>query len=438
VERPRTLYWGADAVIGVSRVALEAALCGVPVILAGDEGALGLLSPSILPRAMESNFCCRNEGAATEELLLSSISELYSMTQAEKSSLCGELIRRLSTDCSIDAVADKTMFVYRRVLREFASTHAPSILLCGYYGYGNLGDHALLRAAVARARADAPTASISAITAHGAKDEPLFGVPCIKRRHIGLLLKRIRTADLFVFGGGTLLQDRTSLRSLCYYTFLLRTAALHGARIELWANGISPPRSRLAKHLIRRALLSCHHIGLRDTASLLLARSLCGDDAERSIVFEEDLALHTEPSDEARIRFLLRHYALLAEGGNCHRFAIVIPRAKEALGQRRIFTWWIKRLIPQNVRLLVLPLFPKEDLYFCQTLAKELAAPLVTGLSEQDLVGLMCHAELVASMRLHGLIFASAPKTPFVGFGEDPKIESFCKEYGGTYWTERL
>jgi polysaccharide pyruvyl transferase WcaK-like protein len=37
---------------------------------------------------------------------------------------------------------------------------------------------------------------------------------------------------------------------------------------------------------------------------------------------------------------------------------------------------------------------------------------------------------------LHSLIFAAAAGTPFVGFGSDPKIEAFCREHGGVFFTD--
>ena len=87
---------------------------------------------------------------------------------------------------------------------------------------------------------------------------------------------------------------------------------------------------------------------------------------------------------------------------------------------------------------IFVPLFPKEDEFLCQKLALEFGGCVARGLSESDLVGLMRQCRCVASMRLHGLIFARCAEVPFVGFGEDPKIETYCREHGGRYWTSTL
>ncbi|MBQ9267138.1 MAG: glycosyltransferase [Clostridia bacterium] len=49
----------ADIFVGVSRAALEAMASEKPVILAGNQGYLGIFDESILDKALETNFCCR-------------------------------------------------------------------------------------------------------------------------------------------------------------------------------------------------------------------------------------------------------------------------------------------------------------------------------------------------------------------------------------------
>ena len=438
VSQPSELLSSADAVVGVSRVALEAMACRVPVILAGNEGFLGVFYPELFEEASATNFCARGKQSPTEELLLSAISELFSLSAEERTLLGDKLCQLIRTQYDIEKITNQTLEVYEQLCNEYRRRGRRSLVLCGYYGDGNTGDHALLRAAIARAAVEHPELSPMAITAHGKKDEPLFGIPCIPRRNFPSLLRAIRRADCFVFGGGTLLQDRTSLRSLCYYTFLLQYAKRHGALVALWANGLSEPHSRLAKALMRRALHGVQRVGLRDLRSLSLAKELCTTPPIPTIAWEEDLAAHTPPAKASRIRFLLGHFGLLQEDGSVRRFAIVAPHGNEAPGQLHIFSLWLRRLLCRKIHPVFVPLFPKEDTLLCQRMARDFGGTLASGLSESDLVGLMQYAQTVASMRLHSLIVASSAGSDFVGFGGDPKIESFCREHGGRYWTEDL
>ena len=49
----------ADVFVGVSRAALEAMAAEKPVIVAGNEGYIGLFGEDKLELAQENNFCCR-------------------------------------------------------------------------------------------------------------------------------------------------------------------------------------------------------------------------------------------------------------------------------------------------------------------------------------------------------------------------------------------
>ncbi len=431
----RDEYRKSHTVIGVSRVAIEAMACGAPVILAGNEGFGGLLLPSNLGQANASNFCCRGNQQVTEELLFDAILSSFSMPKNEREHRTEHLSQSIRDFCDIAKVTEKTLAVYEKLLAE-RRTYGGEIVLCGYYGYGNTGDHALLRAAAERVRREMPNFSFCALTAHGKKDEPLFGIRCLRRSRPLLVLRKIRHAKKLVFGGGTLLQDRTSLRSLCYYVFLLRYAQRHGVLTELWANGLTPPRSRLAHRLMSHALRNCDRIGLRDQCSLTLAKAFCPYKEE--LFYEGDLAENTRPSNDERISFLQNRYHLLTANGELRPYAVIAPRGREKRGQIRIFSWWLGRLRTKDLFPVFVPLFPKEDEFLCQTLAQEFGGCVARGLSERDLVGLMKQSRYVASMRLHGLIFARSAGVPFVGFGEDPKIESYCREHGGRYWTETL
>ncbi len=70
--------------IGVSRAALEAMACEQPVIVAGNEGYLGIFEESKLDKGIETNFCCRGLEMSSEALLEKDIVELMSKEDKEK------------------------------------------------------------------------------------------------------------------------------------------------------------------------------------------------------------------------------------------------------------------------------------------------------------------------------------------------------------------
>ena len=62
-----------DIFVGVSRAALEAMAAAKPVIVAGNEGYIGLFGKEKLALAQSNNFCCRGCEMSNEELLYSDI-----------------------------------------------------------------------------------------------------------------------------------------------------------------------------------------------------------------------------------------------------------------------------------------------------------------------------------------------------------------------------
>lgn len=424
---PMSIFPTAHAVIGVSRVALEAMATQTPVILAGNEGFLGVAEAAVLPRAEATNFCCRGEPLPTADKLYDACARLLSMSHTERARLGQSLSEYVQARHSMAYACAATEEVYQKALLHHPATAHPSLLLCGYYGYGNTGDDALLSAALKRAKESLPAYSPTVLTKQGKKDELLIGARCVKRLS-PRALREIKHAKLLVFGGGTLLQDATSLRSLCYYATLIRHANHHGTRVELWANGLRPPTTLLGGRILYHALRRCERIGLRDRSSLNLARELLGEHAP--LILEEDLAARTPSATKERVEFLLQHNHLT------DRFAVIAPKGGSGQGILKLLIPWLATLRADGYELVFVPLYPKEDTALCRRLAVHKSDRLLTHLSPSDLVGLMAHSDVVCGMRLHALIFAASTHTPFVGFGFDPKLEAFCREHGGVYFTD--
>lgn len=438
IEEPVSLYRRALGVVGVSRVALEAMACGTPVILAGNEGMLGLADSSTLRRGAATNFCCRDGAPLSEERLTAEVLRLLSMKEQERAALGGLLSRYVTERHSMDRVLRDTECFYRDALAHQPSRERSDLVLCGYYGYHNTGDDALLRCAVRRAEALYPDCALSALTKRGKHDEGHFRIRCVSRKNPFAVMRELRGARMLVFGGGTLLQEQTSLRSLLYYAAVLYYAHRRGLRVELWGNGLSPPRTALGERIILGCLCRCERIGLRDSPSLAWALSHLPSEVGVRCLLEQDLALGLPPSTDARADFLCRTLRLSPSehGDTSCGFAVVTVRGGIGQGFLKILTSWLLVLRGKRLRLLFVPMHPRKDGRLCRRLASLLGGSVAEHLSPSDLVGIMARARIVCGMRLHSLIFAASANVPFVGFGCDPKIEAFCREHGGVFFTD--
>ena len=110
------------------------------------------------------------------------------------------------------------------------------VLICGYVGGGNCGDEAICDRLIAAIRAQGDRVKLLSLTP--SESMVLHHIPALSRR-FPKPINALWECDLFVLGGGTLLQMQTSRRSAVYY---LSLAALAAAMGKPWVllGGIDP------------------------------------------------------------------------------------------------------------------------------------------------------------------------------------------------------
>ena len=102
--------------IGVSRAALEAMACEQPVIIAGNEGYLGIFDESKLDKGIETNFCCRGLEMSNEEFLLKDVLELMNSGKKEEYGKYNrEIVKKYY---SVGKMADDTEKAYQKTLNK--------------------------------------------------------------------------------------------------------------------------------------------------------------------------------------------------------------------------------------------------------------------------------------------------------------------------------
>ena len=142
-----------------------------------------------------------------------------------------------------------------------------SILLTGFFGEGNLGDEAILRAI----SENLPN-EITPIITSGSKHN--FGID-IRRRGIFSIPSYLRAAynsPITVFTGG-ILQD-WSWEGVTFFAYRIILAAKMGSTPVLFGTGIGPLRSEKARRLVKKALSFVKIAYIRDKTSYDLYKSL--------------------------------------------------------------------------------------------------------------------------------------------------------------------
>ncbi|MBQ3444621.1 MAG: polysaccharide pyruvyl transferase family protein, partial [Selenomonadaceae bacterium] len=142
------------------------------------------------------------------------------------------------------------------------------IVVSGYYGSKNGGDEAMLSAMLEVLREGVEDLSVTVISLNPEYTKRRHNVDAVPWLDLWTIIKRIRAADLLISGGGSLLQNVTSGRSLYYYLTIIFFALAFGRRVMLYAQGIGPIRGVLAHKLTNFILNRVDLITVRDRGSL--------------------------------------------------------------------------------------------------------------------------------------------------------------------------
>lgn len=304
------------------------------------------------------------------------------------------------------------------------------VLICGAYGQDNAGDEAILGAIVSTLRRTDRDLPITVLSRTPEKTSKKFGVNSIYTFDVLGFLKEMRRCALFLDGGGNLIQDVTSRRSLWYYLYTLRAAKRRGCRVIMYGCGIGPVKYPSDVRLVRRILNRyVDVITLREKLSRTELESFGVTAPE--IIVSSDPALSLPPAPAAQVDRLMDEngldpngryicFSVRNWGGFAQRapvFAAAADHCKE-LGYMPLFVH-INRREDAAATRQVRDLMKNESL-----LVDELGdAPLT--------IGLLSRMSAVVSMRLHGLIFAASTGTPVVGVSYDPKVTAFLDSVGG-------
>ncbi len=402
----------ADIFVGVSRAALEAMACECPVILCGNEGYLGILSDASVARAEETNYCGRGMPLPDAKKLYGDICKLFSDKQT--ASACSKLGRQQLMSCHTACrMAEKTLSVYKKAVHDVGNRRQSDILLCGYYGYGNLGDEMTLQSVRQGLTNEKRDVRLAVLTPRG---KHYRNILCIDRFHPIKLFTAIRHTGLLVLGGGSLLQNKTSNRSLLYYLGLIYTAQLLGTPTILYAGGIGPVNGAIMSRLCFRVLARMDRLYVRDMHSYRLLEK--AGLASKAVPVADPVLLCRTPREE-----------------RTESIAVAV----KAEAYRDILSYLIRQRRPVNILLFD----SREDTLPSRKLAialRQLGIPVYynEAISPSEILSCIARADFVVSARLHACILARLCHVPFTIFSNDPKLLSFYSFSGNFVSNETL
>lgn len=343
-----------------------------------------------------------------------------------------KLYEKASAKFSIQSTVDTQLHIYEEIIRRHnrPKRDRDGVVICGAYGRGNAGDDAILEAILQEMRSIDPDMPITVLTKDPKATRLTYRVRTAGRMDVGTWKKAMRHAGLYINGGGSLIQDVTSRRSLWFYLHNIQAAHKAGCKVQMYGCGIGPVLREQHRKLAASVLnASVDVITLREPDSLKELQSMGVTKPEILLTADPALTLPAASEDEIDsvllragipthgkyLCFALRNWKGFED--KAPLFAQAAKYAYETYGLTPVFAAVEKHLDPVAGRLAAAGLDIPH--YFLDDAG-----------SAGTIIGALSRMQAVVSMRLHALIFAAGQSIPLAGVVYDPKVSAFLRYIG--------
>ena len=338
------------------------------------------------------------------------------------------LYRRGKADFSEEDTGLRQLEIYNSVFRMERNLRdgvRDGVLICGAYGFGNTGDDAILQAIIGEMRRIDPHMPLTVLSRRPKDTQRAFGVNACHRFGVCSIRRVLRRSQLFISGGGSLMQDVTSRLSLWYYLGTIRMAHGCGCKVQMYGCGIGPIIYDSDRKLAARIINTCvDKITLREPDSRETLRDFGVTVPE--VILASDPALTLPPAGRSRIDSILRAHDMELDGKYIGFVLRKWPGMEEkatAFAAGAVYAYLKYGLTP-----VFLSINFRSDGEAGQLVTEHLSIPFYVideQMSSGEVIGVLSRMTTVVSMRLHGLIFAAGQGVPLIGVAYDPKVTAF-------------
>lgn len=282
--------------------------------------------------------------------------------------------------------------------------------IIGYYGSDNIGDEVLLHQVIKMIHRIDETIEITSLSYRTHATQSLHNINCVSRNKYFEIIHAIRESDIVIGGGGSMLQNVTSNRSLYYYLALIRIAKFFNKKVILLGNGFGPITGNFYQKLTRKVLNKIDVFLARDEETVSRLKDI---GVTSKVLLAADLAYYdyaAKPKIKSkRIAINLRPWE--------NQEHIIVK-----------MVYFIRRAISKGYKVEFLVMQTGKDDAVKEKLEKKLGQkiPLIENNLDNFILGYAEYTCLVG-MRLHALIWAGIKDIPFIGIDYDPKITSYLQ-----------
>lgn len=293
------------------------------------------------------------------------------------------------------------------------------IVISGYYGENSHSNNAMLSSIIADVKSVCEKAGITVLSSAPQETKKNFNVAAVHKYNIFAVICALLKSDLLILGGGTLIQDKTSTKSLLYYLGLIRIAKQMRKKVALYANGFSSLTSFKNSEMVRDVLDKVDLITLRDEDSVKELESIGVTNSEIHLTAPPAFLLAS--NDDGREA--LKHYGVPEDKPLlCLSVKNVKKKALDFIETMSAFCDYAAE--KYGFFPILMPLDKRSDYGICTSVKNKMRNKSVVvgaNYSPEDLLSVIKEMHVCVSMGAYPLIYSSISGVPTVGicsFGE--------------------
>ena len=352
----------------------------------------------------------------------------------DKRKSMGEKIHvKASTQFSLKSMCSNQLEIYEMILHrqkiKLQSGYNYDAIISGYYGFNNIGDEAMLSSIIGSLKLFKKDIRIVVLSREPLQTRKSLGVNSISRINLFQIFFIMRKSKMFIYGGGNLIQDNTSSRSLMYYLATIWLAKKMHLKVMFYGHGFGPLNKKININLTRGIINEIDVISLREKLSVgelkrlniskprieVTADPAFSINAEKNINIAQIFKRESIPLDKSFVGFSVRNNR---NKSNNNSFIKAIANTADYISEK------------YNVSSLFIPMQSPVDIPVIEKVAaimKNKAYVIGNKYSPDEIMSIIGETELFIGMRLHALIFAVCQHTPVIGIEYDPKIRGFLE-----------
>lgn len=298
------------------------------------------------------------------------------------------------------------------------------ILISGYYGFENSGDDAILMAILDNLRHYKSDIKVIVLSKKPEETSRIYGVASADRFKLNEVIKAMKSSKVFLNGGGNLIQDDTSTRSLMYYLSTIWLAKKLGLKVMLYSNGIGPLDRRLNRVITSKIINKADVITLREDASL--------DEVKRLSVNKPEVLVTADPAFTLKPCTDEEALSILDKEGVSKATPLIGISARKWRGHE-VYTQKIAALTDylyekHNIKAVLIPMHYPHDTEINNEIAAMMKhKPFIINhkYNVPQTLGIIKNMDIILGMRLHALIYGATLQIPVIGLPYEPKVEDF-------------